>query len=325
MKNLVIVVFVMSCISTGAAQTIEKYSIDSGGASATAGGIEILYTIGEVFIAERSASGVSISEGFINPEFKLQINAQVLLQGPILNPVDIGLMNDDLRTVGDLPTTSPYEDAATCDASVFNTTGNDAIVDWVWLSIRANNDNQKQIQGRSALLQRDGDIVDTDGFSDVTLNIPKNTYYIAIQHRNHLGAMSANPVQFDDTSTVIIDFKNSGFSTFGSNAQVALGSGETALWAGDANGDKAIQFSGGNSDANAVKDFILADPLNILNFITFSSSGYLSFDADLNTLTRFSGSNNDSNIIKDNVLAFPGNILGFPTYTINSTVPPTTN
>ncbi|MDT0557083.1 hemagglutinin protein [Ichthyenterobacterium sp. W332] len=306
-------------------QTIEKYSIDSGGASATAGGIEVLYTIGEVAIAERSVSGVSLSEGFINPEFRLQINAQVLLQGPILNPDTAGLMNDDLRSGGLLPTTTPYADAATCNASVLNATGNNAIVDWVWISIRSNNDNQRQIQGRSALLQRDGDIVDIDGTSNVALSIPQNTYYIAIQHRNHLGVMSENPVQFSDASAVTIDFKDSGFSTFGANAQVVLGSGDTALWAGDANGDKSIQFSGGLSDANAIKDYILADVANLFNFITYSSSGYLSFDVDLSSLSRFSGAPNDSNIIKDNVLAFPGNFFNFPTYIINTTVPTINN
>ena len=309
----------------GISQTIEKSSIDSGGASASAGGIEILYTIGEVAIAERSASGVSVSEGFINPEFRLQINTQVLLQGSILSPDTPGLMNDDLRTSGLIPTTSPFADGLTCNASIFNTTGNDAIVDWVWVSIRSNLDNQRQIQGRSALLQRDGDIVDIDGTSDVTLTIPQNTYFIAVQHRNHLGVMSAAPIQFDDTSAVVIDFKDVGLATFGSNAQVLLGSGDRALWAGDANGDKAIQFSGSTSDANAIKDYILADPSNFLNFITFSSTGYLPFDIDLNGLARFSGSDNDSNIIKDNVLAHPGNFLGLPTFTISTTVPEITN
>lgn len=325
MKKIFTLIVISFCFCIGNTQIIEKSSIDSGGASVSVGGIEILYTIGEVNVAERSASGVSLSEGFINPEFRLQINAQVLLQGPILNPDTVGLMNDDLRSGGLIPTTSPYADGASCNASVFNATGNDAIVDWVWISIRMNNDNQRQIQSRSALLQRDGDIVDVDGTSDVTLYIPQNTYFVAVQHRNHLGVMSANAIQFDDASAVTIDFKDNGFSTFGSNAQAILGSGNRALWAGDTNGDKAIQFSGGASDANAVKDYILSDPANILNFITFSSGGYLPFDIDMNALARFSGAPNDSNVIKDNVLAFPENILNFPTYTINTTVPSINN
>ncbi len=60
-------IMVTICMSTYLqAQTIEKFSIDSGGASVTAGGIDILYTIGEVNIQELSSGTVLISEGFIS-------------------------------------------------------------------------------------------------------------------------------------------------------------------------------------------------------------------------------------------------------------------
>ena len=114
------------------AQTIEKSSIDSGGGSAESGGVSIVYTIGEVAVQEANAGGVSVSEGFIGPEPKLDLLAKVYLQGPLLNPDSPALMNDNLRSLGLLPTTSPYADGATCEASVFNVTGNLAIVDWVW-------------------------------------------------------------------------------------------------------------------------------------------------------------------------------------------------
>jgi len=48
------------------AQTIEKFSIDSGGASTIVGDIQILYTIGEVNIQELSTESIGVSEGFIN-------------------------------------------------------------------------------------------------------------------------------------------------------------------------------------------------------------------------------------------------------------------
>jgi hypothetical protein len=48
--------------------TIEKSSVDSGGAVAESSGLEVIYSIGEVAVAE-SSSGIShISEGFISPE-----------------------------------------------------------------------------------------------------------------------------------------------------------------------------------------------------------------------------------------------------------------
>nr|WP_321237169.1 hemagglutinin protein [uncultured Psychroserpens sp.] len=324
MKNIIgytFLIFVLHTMSLNA-QTIEKFSIDSGGASASAGDIQILYTIGEVNVQELSNSDVTVSEGFINAEFRIIIDPIVFLQGPLLVPSTSGLMNDTLRSSGLLPTTSPYEDNATCNVSIFNTTGNNAIVDWVWLELRASNDNQRLINARSALVQRDGDVVDFDGTSSVIMQAAPTNYFVVVKHRNHLGAMSSATINLSDSTTTIVDFTNSSFSTFGTNAQTILNIGNTALWSGDTNGDDEIIFSGSDNDVNAIKDYILADPSNILNFITYASSGYLNQDIDLNSAARFSGSPNDSNIIKDNILNHPGNILNLPTFTISTTVPP---
>ncbi|PWI28849.1 hemagglutinin protein, partial [Flavobacteriaceae bacterium LYZ1037] len=303
-------------------QTIEKFSIDSGGASATAGGIEILYTIGEVNVQELSAGNIQVSEGFINGSMKIKIDPKVFLQGPLLNPVNAGLMNDNLRSSNYIPTTSPYADAATCDVSVFNVTGNNAIVDWVWVELRASYNNQKLVNGKSALLQRDGDVVGLDGVSDVIMNASPTNYYVVVKHRNHLGAMSAATIALNETTATSVDFTNNGFTTFGNHAQVILGSGDKALWTGNSNLANYIRFSGANNGSNAIKDYILADPANGFGSVTFSSTGYLNQDVNLNGAAKFSGSGNDSNIIKDNVLSHPSNGFGSPTYTIQATVPP---
>ncbi|MCD2260953.1 T9SS type A sorting domain-containing protein [Psychroserpens luteolus] len=50
------------------AQIIEKFSLDSGGASIISGNIQVIYTIGEVNVQELSAGNVHISEGFINSD-----------------------------------------------------------------------------------------------------------------------------------------------------------------------------------------------------------------------------------------------------------------
>ncbi|MEY8847655.1 T9SS type A sorting domain-containing protein [Psychroserpens sp. XS_ASV72] len=62
-------------------QTIEKFSIDSGGASVSNGTMQVLFTIGEVSVQEVTVGNVTISEGFINPligEPTLSIVAQGL-------------------------------------------------------------------------------------------------------------------------------------------------------------------------------------------------------------------------------------------------------
>lgn len=48
-------------------QTIEKFSIDNGGASFQNGNIQMLYTIGEVNVQEVNTTAMELSEGFINP------------------------------------------------------------------------------------------------------------------------------------------------------------------------------------------------------------------------------------------------------------------
>ncbi|MBU2930148.1 hemagglutinin protein [Winogradskyella psychrotolerans] len=273
------------------AQSIDKFSIDSGGASVTAVGIQMLYTIGEVNVQELSAGGISISEGFINADLKISINPKLFLQGPMLNPLNTGLMNDDLREAGYIPTTSPYTDAVTCNASVFNVTGENAIVDWVWLELRDKTDNTLVILSQSALLQRDGDVVATDGVSNINLNIASDDYYIVVNHKNHLGVMTNTPITIARTATpAVVDFTDVSTTTYGTLAQSTLSSGDMALWAGDVNGDGLINFSG---DINRVLVDIVLFPSNN----SFSSSydfvdGYFQSDVFLDGNVSFANENN---------------------------------
>jgi hypothetical protein len=258
----------------------------------------------------------------------LIIDLRVFLQGPLLNPAISDLMNDTLRNQNRIPETSPYEDmASVTNPNVFNDGGItggglplDNIVDWVWVEIRSSADNTNVIDSRSALVQRDGDIVDFDGVSDLIVRGVVDSYYVVVKHRNHLGVMSSNPISLNVSST-FLDFSNSSTSTFGSFAQAELDTGRMALWTGDVNNNGQIRFSGSNNDTNVIKDEILAHPLNGFHSVTYTATGYLSIDVDMNDNGKFSGSNNDSNIIKDNVLAHPSNGFHSPTFTINTTVP----
>ena len=300
------------------AQTIEKFSIDSGGASATAGSIEVLYTIGEVAVQEFNTGTISVSEGFINTDFRILIDPKVVLQGPILSPDTAGLMNDDLRASSYIPTTSPYLDEASCEPSVFFVTGTNAIVDWVWVELRAANDNTKIINARSALLQRDGDIVDLDGTSNLVMQAAPTNYFIVIKHRNHNGAITLNTHTISDRTLTTLDFRSNTLPTLGTASRADLGNGVMALWAGDANSNGQIKFSGANNDVNVLKDFILANAA--IPLLTLPVSGYYNEDINLNGEAKFSGANNDSNSIKDIVLGHPLN-FGLPTFTIITTVP----
>lgn len=288
------------------AQSIDKFSIDSGGAAISAGDLEVLYTIGEINVQESNAGSISVSEGFINPQSRILMELLALLQGPSLNPTTAGLMNDDLRTNNYLPTTSPYPDEATVDGSVFAVTGFEAIVDWVWVELRAANDNTKIVNAKSALLQRQGLIVGLNGVSNLEMNASPTNYYVVIKHRNHLGAMSANPIALNENEE-LVDFIDSGFATFGNNARVQLASGNMALWAGNANGDDRVRYQGSSNDTNYIKDEVLADPGNGSGNNLYFYFGYDNADIDMDSRIRYQGSSNDANIIKDIVLAHPNN------------------
>ncbi|TYA56704.1 hemagglutinin protein [Formosa maritima] len=261
---------------------------------------------------------------YSDTDCKAKLQPKVFLQGAMLNPIsgEENLMRDSLRSLGYLPTTSPYEDGLTCDVSVFNVTGDNAIVDWIEVSLRDALNPQNILKTRSALLQRDGDVVDVDGVSEIAFNLWAKAYYISFSHRNHLGMMS-NVSSVLNFVPDVFNFSDGSIATYGSNAQTSLGmpNGVFGLWTGDSNISNQIKFSGSNNGSNVIKDFILADPANAFNSTTFSSMGYLNIDINMDGIGKFSGSGNDSNIIKDNVLAHPDNGFNSPTFTIISTVP----
>lgn len=262
MKYIFYLTLLLSVTTT--AQSIEKFSVDSGGGSVTSGNIQMLFTIGEVMVQERSAGNIQVSEGFINPtSLKLTINPKVFLQGPYASPSNAGLMNDNLRQNNLIPTTSPYSDNLTCDASVFTTAGNDAIVDWVLVELRDPTDRSIVIESRSALLQRDGEIVEIDGVAPVNFNSPRGDYYLRIGHRNHLSILSATAVTV--ASATVVDLSADPLAVFGGNNAVSTMSNNTyAMFGGDLNADGQIL----NGDLSSARPQL-------------SLQGYLNADTDL--------------------------------------------
>jgi hypothetical protein len=272
---------------------------------------------------------VDQATAFLDPNqiVDLRMNIKVLLQGPIINPINTGLMNDDLRISGYIPLTSPYPDMRVINASVLNNggtsgtglTSND-IVDWVWIEIRSAMDDTFIVDDKSALLQRDGDVVDINGLSNIYLEGLTDSYYVVIRHRNHLSIMTQNPIALS-VSPTNIDLTNSANDTFGSNAQITLQSGVKALWAGNVNGDDVIQYSGTNPDSPSILSEVLNDSGNTLNFPTFIVTGYKVQDVDMDGNTQYTGTAPDTTILLQNVLSHPENTLNFSTYPIKEQLP----
>lgn len=256
------------------------------------------------------------------------LKAKAFLQGAY-NP-EIGLMADNLRTpVNLIPLSDPYRYAPydidfthlnnpiteTASPSVFNDQPfpTDDIVDWVFLELRNNGTpGNTVLQSRSALLQRDGDIVDVDGVSPVTFNnVVSGDYTVAVRHRNHLG-LSTDPDTFTpvldekQSTTVLVDFSTSS-NIFGpSTAYYVATDGKHTLWAGNTNMDGFVKFSGLQND----KDFLLLNTLggNPLGILT---NVYSPADANLNGTIKYNGLGNDKDFILNSV-------LGGSTFTIRT-------
>jgi hypothetical protein len=199
------------------------------------------------------------------------IAIKAFLQGPY--KTNTGLMVDLLRSTNRIPITSPYTDGlVVSDITVFNAGGTsglgltqDDIVDWVWIELRNSSDAITIEASASALIQRDGDIVDIDGVSPVTIDGLSGNYYVVLSHRNHLGVLTNNTVSLTG-GTTSIDLSNNSTLLLGTvNAIQDMGDGKFALFAGDFNGDGQVQ----NTDKNAV------EPLRGI-------SGYNNADIDLN-------------------------------------------
>ncbi len=259
----------------------------------------------------------SFNETSCTTDFSLAL--KVFLQGPLLNPNtgEESLMRDDLRVAGYIPTMSPYTDALTCEASVFDTTGENAIVDWIWVELRDQTDNTLVSYSRSALLQRDGDVVGVDGVSALDFSTVDDTYYVAINHRNHLGIMSIGTFTFGSTNN--IDFTPSeGITTYGTNAQTTIGmpTGVAAMWAGDIDGDGIISNT---NDGNNLLFEVLFDPTNTsFNPLYTGANAYYKGDIELSANASY---NTDLNKILFNILFHPSNSSFGSLFTIDEQLP----
>jgi hypothetical protein len=211
-----------------------------------------------------------------------------------------GLMRDDLRMAGLVPTVEPYSDlgyayigsgaGTSIPPAALLVTGSTAIVDWVVLEVRSNTPPFPIVRSKPALLLRNGEVRESDGDRYVNFGVlPTGLKRLAIRHRNHLGVMTASSVILQEQPMPNpIDFRSG--SAYGTYARVQV-NGTWCLWPGDANFDGAVKYSGGNNDRDVVLQAI--GGVNPNNTVT----GYLGADINLDGVVRYTGVNNDRDII----------------------------
>jgi hypothetical protein len=162
-------------------------------------------------------------------------------------------------------------------------------VDWVVVELRDALGSGTVLASRSALLQRDGDVVALDGTSALSFTLPSGPYHIAIRHRNHLGVMTAEPIALSATAATI-DFTSASTPTWGTDAR-KNNNGVMTLWPGDANFNDQVRYTGQNNDRDVV--------LQVVGGITPTNTvtGYFAADVNMNGVVSYTGANNDRDII----------------------------
>jgi hypothetical protein len=279
-------------------------------------------------------SNSSIAADEINPlpPAPVILDIKVNLQGPLNSGG--GLMNDGLRASGHIPLTEPYTGLGythvsnpggeTTTAPVLAVTGPDAIVDWVFVSLRSNADPTNVVHTRAGLLQRDGDVVDVDGTSFLSFpSRPPGQYYVSVEHRNHLGIMTLNSEPLEEGIPYSIDFISGATPTYGSFAQKNDGSTGfmNAMWAGDASGNKLISLTGVGNDPFSIFLTVLSDPGNLAFSNTYQVAGYHLEDINMDGLVTLSGVSNDPFLCQLNVILHPGNATFSQTFQVFEQLP----
>lgn len=206
----------------------------------------------------------------------------------------VGLMTDSLRVRGLIPLSEPYDGpagvhvpSAQLSPQVLQVAGPNAIVDWVMLQLRDAIDPGRIIWSRSCLIQRDGDIVSTDGSSSVTVPFVGHPVHVAVLHRNHLSAMTAVASDLGPGANAM-DLTHP--ATCAPGALDVL-NGVALLPPGDVNGDGRIAYTGPSNDRDVVLVRIGG------SVPTATASGYLAEDVNMDGNVRYVGAANDRDVI----------------------------
>lgn len=170
-------------------------------------------------------------------EGDLVIRLSMFLEGPY-NP-NTGLMNDMLRSNGQLGSTDPFGEGATAAPELMVQEGSDACVDWVIVELRDKDNPSFSLATKALLLQRDGDLMMPDGSIDLRFEgLSPDQYHIVIGHKNHLYLASDGTVSLSNGS--IIDFQDPNTSVLGGTGSGKIIGNIRVLIAGDANADGTI-------------------------------------------------------------------------------------
>jgi hypothetical protein len=262
MKNIKNIALMLLCVGGLQAQSIERDVVSGSGETISNGAVSLDFTVGELAVSDITNGAVTLNQGFHQTlSVFISISTKILLEGPSAGG---GLMDDALRGSSVIPLTSPYPDSRATMAQAFVATGNDAVVDWVYVSLMDKMDKSIEIASVSGFVQVDGDIVKANGVDALTFDVAADDYYVRIIHRNHLAILTAAPITLSSAISTL-DLTADPLTIFGGAGAVSDLGGIFAMVSGDVDSNGQVQ----NADINNVRPQL-------------GTAGYSNSDTDMN-------------------------------------------
>ena len=137
---------------------------------------------------QQSLAGIDLHFDNIRIVTNISLAPKVCLQGPYGNSEMSTVLNSSLPSLNPFGPEHPGNEAV-------NSIPSADITDWLLLELRYPQDCIRA--SRAVFVKKDGTVVDLDGTSAVRFEgVSRLNYFVAVKHRNHLGAVTSNPVVF---------------------------------------------------------------------------------------------------------------------------------
>lgn len=251
-------------------------------------------------------AGIAVVDDDDRGFFRVRIDPSPSIRVMLDGPFSTGTMTPDLQSQGLLPPVEPYTSLGYAhvgggggeSATWLPSSPSSDVIDWVVVEYRDAQDPSVVVASASRLLYSTGRVELANGISLPTFTAdPNGSYYVAVRHRNHLGVMTAQPVDF--STSPFIDFSSPTTAAYGTNARKSNG-GVMCLWPGDVSFDGVVRYTGSDND----RDLILGSIGGTVPTNTISGL-YSTRDVNMDGTIKYTGNKND----RDPVLQCVGGVI----------------